>query len=75
VGLAFDKVPDALAAAAPVREMKPSLTLQIIGKMKDTLMGRTIGILVSDGSDDAVIGKIKKAVMDAGAIVKIIAPK
>jgi len=55
--------------------MKPSPALQIIGKMKDTLMGRAIGILIADGSDGAAIKKIKKAVTDAGAAVKIVAPK
>jgi hypothetical protein len=49
--------------------------LQIIGKMKDTLMGRAVGILIADGSDGAVIKKIKKAATDAGATVKIVAPK
>jgi catalase len=74
-GLALDKMPDAPPLAAPVQKMKPSPSLQIIGKMKDTLMGRTIGILIADGSDGAVIKKIKKASTDAGATVKIIAPK
>ena len=74
-GLAFDKMPAAPAAAAPVRKMKASPALQIIGKMKDTLMGRVVGILIADGSDGAAIKKIKKAVIDAGAVVKIIAPK
>jgi catalase len=74
-GLAFDKMPDAPQAAAPVQTMKPSPALQIIGKMKDTLTGRAIGILIADGSDGAVIKKIKKAVTDAGAGVKIVAPK
>jgi catalase len=74
-GLAFDKIPDAPVAAAPVQEMKPSPALQTIGKMKDTLMGRAIGILIANGSDGAVIEKIKKAATDAGAAVKIIAPK
>jgi catalase len=74
-GLAFDKMPDAPPAAAPVQKMKTSAALQIIGKMKDTLMGRTIGILIADGSDGAVIKKIKKASTDAGSTVKIIAPK
>jgi catalase len=74
-GLGFDKMPAAPAAAAPVQQMKPSPALQIIGKMKDTLMGRAIGILIADGSDGASIKKIKKAVTDAGAAVKIIAPK
>ena len=74
-GLAFDKLPDAPTAAAPVQKMKPSPALQIIGKMKDTLAGRAIGILIADGSDGAAIKKIKKAATDAGAAVKIVAPK
>jgi catalase len=74
-GLALDKMPDKPIAATLVQEFKPSPALQIIGKMKDTLMGRAIGILVADGSDDKAIKKIKDAVMEAGASVKIIAPK
>jgi catalase len=74
-GLAFDKMPAAPVASAPVQEMKPSPALQIIGKMKETLMGRVIGILIADGSEGAVIKKIKNAANDAGATVKIVAPK
>jgi catalase len=68
-------MPDAPQTAAPVQKMAPSPALQIIGKMKDTLMGRAIGILITHGSDGAVIKKIKKAATDAGATVKIVAPK
>ncbi|HUX30189.1 MAG TPA: catalase [Thiobacillus sp.] len=75
VGLGFDTMPDAPAAAAPVRKMAPSPALQIIGKMKDTLAGRAVGILIADGSDGAAIKRIKKAATDAGANVKIVAPK
>ena len=74
-GLGFEKIPDAPASAAPVQELALSPALQIIGKMKDTLRGRAIGILIADGSDGAVIQKIKKAATDAGATVKIVAPK
>ena len=74
-GLGLDKMPDAPLAAAPVQEMKPSPALQIIGKMKATLTGRAIGILIADGSDGAVIKNITKTATDAGASVKIIAPK
>ena len=74
-GLGFDKVPDAPEAAAPVKELASSPALQIIGKMKATLTGRAIGILIADGSDGAVIKKIKKAATDAGATVKVVAPK
>jgi catalase len=74
-GLGFDKMPNAPQAAAIVQEMPPSPALQTIGKMKDTLQGRLIGILISDGSDVAVINSIKKAVIKAGANVKIVGPK
>ncbi len=74
-GLALEKMPDAPEAAAPVQDLEPSPALQIIGKMKDTLKGRTIGLLIADGSDAVVIEKLKKAVIQAGAAIKIIAPK
>jgi len=74
-GLAFDKMPKAPVTATPVQKMKPSPALQLIGKMKDTLEGRAIGILITNGSDSAVIKKIKKAATEAGAAVKIVAPK
>lgn len=44
-------MPNAPKAAAPVQEMKPSPALQIIGKMKGTLKGGAIGILIADASD------------------------
>jgi catalase len=74
-GLGFDKLPAAPVAAAPVKELPPSPALQLIGKMKDTLKGRAIGILIADGSDGAVIEQTRKAAVEAGATVKIIAPK
>jgi len=58
-----------------VQDLPPSPALQIIGKMKDTLAGRSIGILVADGSDGTAIAALTKAAMSAGASVKVIAPK
>lgn len=74
-GLGMVKLPDAPATAAPVKEMAASPALQIIGKMKDTLEGRTVGILVADGSDGLAIDSARKAATDAGANVKVLAPK
>ncbi len=74
-GLGLGKLPDAPAAAAEVKTMKPSPALQIIGKMKDTLEGRAVGILIADGSDGKALKAAKKAAIDAGASVKIVAPK
>jgi len=74
-GLALDKLPPAPKAKAPVVEMKPSPALQIIGKMKRTLEGRVVGILVNDGSDAKAVAALKTAVTASGATVKIVAPK
>jgi catalase len=74
-GMALDPMPAAAPAAARVRDMDKSPALQIIGKMKDTLEGRCIGILVNDGSDGAAARALRQAALDAGATVKIVAPK
>jgi catalase len=74
-GLGFDKLPDAPTLTAPVLDMGPSPALQIIGRMKDTLSGRAVGILIADGSDGGAIKKVQKAAVDAGATVKIVSPK
>ncbi len=74
-GLGLAKMPAAPKAAAPVLTMDRSPALQILGKMKDTLAGRAVGILIADGSDAVAIKRISKAATDAGATVKIIAPK
>ena len=73
-GLGLAELPDPPAAPAPVLDLDPSPALQIIGKMKDTLEGRSIGILVADGSDGAAVRKLAKAAKAAGANVKIVAP-
>jgi catalase len=74
-GLAMSPMPPAPAAAMPVKDLPPSPALQLIGKAKDTLEGRVIGILINQGSDAALIAALKKAVVAAGANVKLVAPK
>lgn len=74
-GLGMAKLPAAPRPAVPPRKLPPSPALQIIGKMKDTLAGRSVGILIGDGSDHAAIRRIAKAVKAEGATVKFIAPK
>jgi catalase len=73
--LALGSMPLAPPTAMPVQDAAPSPALQIIGKMKDTLEGRSVGILIADGSDRSSIEAVKKAATAAGATVKIVAPK
>ncbi len=74
-GLGLDALPAMPAAAVETRDAKVSPALQIIGKMKDTLKGRTVGILIHDGSDAATIKALKKAVEAAEGSVKLVAPR
>jgi len=58
-----------------VQDREPSPPLALIAKMKPTLEGRAVGILVADGSDGGLVASIRQAAADAGATVKIVAPK
>jgi len=74
-GLALTPMPEAPKPAAIVQKLPPSPALQLIGKMKNTLEGRAIGILISEGSDNTLIKRMQKVILNAGASVKIVAPK
>jgi catalase len=43
--------------------------------MKPTLEGRSVGVLISDGSDAAVLQALTQSITKAGGVVKLIAPK
>ncbi len=75
-GLAMD-LPPASRTAAPVIDMDPSPALRIIrGPLeKHTLQGRTVGILIAEGSDAAALGTLTTAIAKAGGVAKLIAPK
>ncbi|WP_119717692.1 catalase [Cognatilysobacter tabacisoli] len=74
-GLGMDALPPAPPAAVEPVDLPPSPALQIIGKMKDTLEGRCVGILIHDGSDAATVRALRSAAEAAGATVKIVAKK
>ena len=74
-GLGLTALPPAPPAQVQPIDMPPSPALQIIGKMKDTLEGRVVGILVDDGSDAGLVRALRKAVVDAGATAKLVAPR
>jgi catalase len=68
-------LPAASKPAAPVIDLEPSPKLRVVGNMRNTLEGRTVGILIADGSDGAVIQDVVSAVKKAGGVTKLIAPK
>jgi catalase len=68
-------LPTKSVAAAEPQDLDPSPALRIVGKYPETLEGRAVGILVTDGADGAVVAAVRKAVEAEGASVKIVAPK
>jgi len=68
-GLGMGELPQAPITAVAVQDLEPSPALQLIGKMKDTLEGRVIGVLIADGSEAASINAVKQAATAAGATV------
>ena len=74
-GLGIDHLPPAMISACKMQTLKPSPALQLIANMKDTLQGRTVGLLIDDGSDKASIDLHMMAIIKAGARLKIVAQK
>ncbi|MBN8808429.1 MAG: catalase [Sphingomonas sp.] len=73
-GLGIDLPKKAKAAKEPV-DMPPSDALSIHKKMKDTLEGRAVGILIADGTDAAVLKSVTAAIEKAKGKAVIVAPK
>jgi catalase len=73
-GLSIDPLPTAPKPAAPVQDLPESPATTLIPRMKETLEGRAVGILVADGSDAGTVDSIRKAAEEAGAVVTVVAP-
>ncbi len=74
-GLGLDTLPPPADAAMEPIDMPAAPEVRIIGRMRDTLKGRAVGILIDEGTDAAALKALRKAAESAGAMVKIVAPK
>ncbi|WP_372016301.1 catalase [Pseudoxanthomonas sp. 10H] len=74
-GLGLDTLPPAPQSAVPAQPMPPAPEVRVIGRTTATLEGRSIGILFDEGSDARTLRAIAAAARDAGATVKLVAPK
>jgi catalase len=54
--------------------VEPSPALSLVGKAPQTMEGRKLGVLVTDGVDGALLASVRRAAKDAGATVELIAP-
>ena len=75
-GLGYRGAVPSIRAAAPTRtDLKPSPALSLLAKAKPTLEGRTVGCLVADGADPALVQALAAGAKAAGANFKVVAPK
>ena len=73
-GLAIDLPAKAKAQRKPV-DLGTSDALSIQKQARKTFRGRCVGILFAEGSDKAMIDRIKAGVEADGGMVKLVAPK
>jgi catalase len=70
------ELPPASKPFVPVRtDLPPSPALSMLASPPDTFEGRRLGLLVTDGTDAAVVKAVQKAFEAAKATVTIVAPK
>ena len=65
----------AVAAVATRTDLDPSPKLSILANGPPTLVGRLVGILVTDGASSKLVGALIAGVKAVGASVKIVAPR
>src|SRR5690606_17266058 len=65
-GLGLDALSESPPAARPARDLPPAPEVRIIGRMRETLEGRSIGILINDGSDAAALDALVAAAQAEG---------
>ena len=75
-GLRLDPLPAASAPARPpIADLPPSPALSIIANGPESFAGRKLGVLVTDGTDAAILDALNKAASGEGAVVELIAPQ
>jgi catalase len=74
--LGIADMPKPADAAMPTRQdLEPSAALSIIERGPKRFEGRKLGLLVTDGSDAALVGAITGTITGEKGVVEIIAPK
>ena len=63
------------AAVSPRDDLPASDALSIIKNGPDSFKGRKVGVLVSDGTDAAMLKALSSALKAEGALMEIVAPK
>ncbi|MBO9516438.1 MAG: catalase [Porphyrobacter sp.] len=71
-----ESLPSPAKSARPTRQdLPPSPALSIVGNGPQSLAGRKLGILVTDGTDSNLFRAVTEAATAAGALYEVVAPK
>jgi catalase len=62
-------------AVKPRDDLPPSPALSIVAKTLETLKGRSVAVLVTDGSDTALLRKVRQAIDKEGGRLAVVAPQ
>jgi catalase len=75
-GLGLAELPEPRPAARPtVTDLPASPALSILRNGPESLAGRKLGVLISDGFDDSALGALQEAATSQGVEVEVIAPR
>ncbi|OBA56856.1 catalase HPII [Nocardia sp. 852002-20019_SCH5090214] len=75
-GLGLAELPEpARCAREPITDLAPSPALSIVRNGPDSIAGRKIGVLVTDGVDAEALAEVREAVQAEKAILEIVALK
>jgi catalase len=73
--LGMEGMAEVIRPARPPVDLPPSPALSLLKKAPATLKGRKLGILVTDGSDEALVQGLRAAAEKEGAALAVVAPK
>jgi catalase len=73
--LGMEDQADPIQPARPPIDMAPSPALSIVRKAEPTLAGRKVGVLVDEGTDEALVERLRAAVEKERGRVEVVAPK
>ncbi|MFO1079856.1 MAG: catalase [Reyranellaceae bacterium] len=62
-------------AVTPRDDLPPSPALSIVGKLPETLQGRVVAALVTEGSGAKAVAALRRAVVKEGGRLKLVAPR
>jgi len=73
-GLGLKDLPPAAPPARPPLDLPPSAALSIVKNGPNSFAGRKIGVMATDGTDDALLAALEEATKAEGATLEIVAP-